>query len=165
VTPTRPRTLIVVAVVCAAASWLIVRATFATLPRLPWTGVIAMAVLAVAEAWTARNMQSRILGRRKGKPLAPIAVARMVALAKASSLGAATFGGLAAGLLIYTASSLNKTVPRADAITAAITVASAIALIAAALYLEHSLRAPDPPDDHDTSAGPGSPTTSHGEWS
>jgi uncharacterized membrane protein YbhN (UPF0104 family) len=163
-TPTRPRTLIVVAAVCAAVAWLIVRATFATLPRLPWTGVIAMAVLAVAEAWTGRNLRARILGRRKGKPLAPIAVARMVALAKASSLGAAIFGGLAAGLLIYTAGSLNKTVPRADAITAAITIGSAVALIAAALYLEHSLRSPDQPDDHEEPSGSGYPTSSHGDW-
>jgi hypothetical protein len=163
--PTRPRTLIAVAVVCAAVAWLIVRATFATLPQLPWTGVIAMVVLAAAEAWTGRNLRARILGQRKGKPLAPIAVARMVALAKASSLGAAIFGGLAAGLLIYTASSLNKTVPRADAITAAITVGSAVTLIAAALYLEHSLRAPERPDDREVPPESGSPTSSHGEWS
>jgi Protein of unknown function (DUF3180) len=146
-TPTRPWTLLAVAAVCMAAGWLAVRATFATLPPLPWTGVIAMLALAVAEGLTGRNLRARIEGRRAGKPLAPIAVVRMVALAKASSLGAAAFGGLAAGLLAYTANSLDKTVPRADAITAGVTLVSAIVLVAAALYLERCCRAPEPPDE------------------
>ena len=38
---------------------------------------------------------------RSAKPLAPIAVARLVALAKASSAAAAALGGLAGGYLIY----------------------------------------------------------------
>jgi preprotein translocase subunit SecG len=154
--PTRPWTLIAVAAVCAAIAWLVVRATFATLPRLPWTAVIAMLVLAIAEAWSGRNLQARILGRRGDKPLAPIAVARMVALAKASSLGAAAFGGLGVGVLAYTANSLDKTMPRADSITAGLWVAAAIVLVAAALYLEHCCRAPKPPDE------PGGPNGSAG---
>ena len=55
----------------------------------------------------------------------------MVALAKASSLGGAAFGGLAAGFLVYTAGFLNLTVPRHDAIAAAVTLAAAAILVAA----------------------------------
>jgi hypothetical protein len=73
----------------------------------------------------------------------------MVALAKASSLGGAAFGGLAAGFLAYTAGFLNLSVPRHDAINAAATVAAAAILVAAALYLEHCCRAPRAPDDDD----------------
>ena len=106
-TPTRPWTLVAVAAVCAVAAWLVVRSSFADLPTLPWTAVPALLLLAAAEALSGRNLRARISGRRTGKPLAPMAVARMAALAKASSLGGAAFGGLAAGFLAYTAGFLN----------------------------------------------------------
>jgi hypothetical protein len=141
-TPTRPWTLLVVAAVCALAAWLIVRATFSSLPTLPWTAAPAMLLLAAAEVVSGRNLRARIRGRRGGRPLAPIAVVRMAALAKASSVGAAAFGGLAAGFFIYTLGMLSVTVPRNDAINAGTTVAAAAILVAAALYLERSCRAP-----------------------
>jgi hypothetical protein len=147
---TRPWTLVVVAAACALVVWLIVRVTFTALPPLPWTAVPALLILAIAESFSGRNLRARIQGRRGGKPLAPIAVARMAALAKASSLGGAVFGGLGAGFLAYTLGSIDKTVPRSDAINAGATLASAAVLVAAALYLEHCCRAPTPPDDdHD----------------
>ena len=83
-------------------------------------------------------------GRRPGKPVEPIAVARMAALAKASSAAAAVFGGLAAGFRIYVAGPLGKGVPRADAYAAGGTVIAAAALTAAALYLERCCRALGP---------------------
>ena len=66
----------------------------------------------------------------------------MAALAKASSVGGAAFGGLAAGFFIYTLGMLSVTVPRNDAINAGTLVAVAAILVAAALYLERSCRAP-----------------------
>jgi peptidoglycan/LPS O-acetylase OafA/YrhL len=153
VNPTRPGTLLAIAVICAAIAWLTVHQTFATLPPLPWTAVPAMLLLAGGEALAGRNLKARISGRRTGKPLQPIAVARMAALAKASSAAAAALGGLAAGFGIYVAGQLEKQVPRADAWAAAATVLSAAALVAAALYLERSCRAPRPPEDRDSPSG------------
>jgi 4-amino-4-deoxy-L-arabinose transferase-like glycosyltransferase len=144
---TRLWTLVAVAAACALVVWLIVRLTFTTLPPLPWTAVPALLILAIAESFSGRNLRARIQGRRGGKPLAPIAVARMAALAKASSLGGAVFGGFGAGFLVYTLGSIDKAVPRRDAISAGVTLASAIVLVAAALYLERCCRAPAPPDD------------------
>ena len=141
-TPTRPWTLLAVAAVCALVAWLIVRTTFSSLPTLPWTAAPAMLLLAAAETVSGRNLRARIRGRRGGKPLAPIAVVRMAALAKASSVGGAAFGGLAAGFFIYTLGRLSVTVPRNDAINAGTTVATAAILVTAALYLERSCRAP-----------------------
>ena len=141
-TPTRPWTLLVVAAVCALVAWLIVRSTFSSLPTLPWTAAPAMLLLAAAETVSGRNLRARIRGRRAGRPLAPIAVVRMAALAKASSVGGAAFGGLAAGFFIYTLGLLSVTVPRNDAINAGTTVVVAAILVAAALYLERSCRAP-----------------------
>jgi len=150
VNPTRPGPLLAIAIIAAAAAWLIVRQTFTTLPPLPWTAVPAMLLLALGETVAGRNLRARITGRRvTGKPLQPIAVARMAALAKASSAAAAALGGLALGWGIYVAGMLEKHVPRQDAYAAFGTVLAAAALTAAALYLERCCRTPSPPDDPD----------------
>jgi hypothetical protein len=144
--PTRPATLAVVAVVCALAAWLLLRAVYQSLPPLPWTGVPALLVTAVAEAWTGRDLRARIAGKRGTKPAAPLFVSRMVALAKASSLAAAVIAGLALGFVIYLSGSLSETVPRQDAVTAAVTFAAAVVLACAAIYLEYCCRVPNAPD-------------------
>ena len=146
-TPTRPWTLATIAIAAALAAWLIVRATFTSLPPLPWTSVPTLLLLAVAEGLSGRNLRARVLGRGGTKPMSPIAMARMAVLAKASSAAAAAVGGFAAGFLAYVAASLEKPVPRGDAFAAGATLASAIVLVAAALYLEHCCRTPEPPDE------------------
>jgi hypothetical protein len=155
VKPTRISTLVIIAVVCAAAGWLLLRAVYAKLPPLPWTGVPALLIAAVAEAWTGRDLRARIAGpSRRGsgqgardlKPPAPLFVSRMVALAKASAVAAAIIAGFAAGFDFYLAGSLNASVPREDALTAVITFVAAVLLGWAALYLENSCRVPEDPD-------------------
>ena len=148
--PTRTSTLAIVAVVCALAAWLALHSVYERLPPLPWTGVPALLVAAVAEAWIGRDLKARIAGRRGLKPAAPLFVSRMVALAKASSLAAAVIAGLALGFVIYLSGSLDETAPRQDAVTAAVTFAAAVVLACAALYLEYCCRVPDAPD-HDQS--------------
>ena len=153
--PTRISTLVIIAVVCAAAGWVLLRAVYAKLPPLPWTGVPALLIAAVAEAWTGRDLRMRISSRhRRGsgqggrdlKPPAPLFVSRMVALAKASSVAAAIIAGFAAGFDFYLAGSLTASVPREDALTAVITFVAAVVLGCAALYLENSCRVPEDPD-------------------
>jgi Protein of unknown function (DUF3180) len=146
---TRPATLAGIFAVCAIIAWLAVRATFTSLPLLPVTTIPVLAALALGETFVGRYIRNRLAGRGSAKPLAPIAVTRLVALAKASSAGAAAIGGLCAGFLVYLLGSLDKTIPARDARVAGITVAAAVALIAAALYLERCCRAPKPPDDSD----------------
>jgi hypothetical protein len=149
---TRPGTLAAVFAICAILAWLVTKATFDNLPLLPISAVPALGALAIAEALVARHIRNRIT-RRRGpdtKPVAPIAVARLVALAKASSAAAAALGGLSAGYLIYVLGSLDKSIPARDARVAGATVAAALALVAAALYLERCCRAPRPPDDEDS---------------
>ena len=160
--PTRISTLVIIAVICAAAGWVLLRAVYAKLPPLPWTGVPALLIAAVAEAWTGRDLRARIAGpSRRGsgqgargsgqgardlKPPAPLFVSRMVALAKASAVAAAIIAGFAAGFDFYLAGSLNASVPREDALTAVITFVAAVLLGCAALYLENSCRVPEDPD-------------------
>ena len=145
--PTRISTLVIIAVVCAAAGWLLLRSVYAKLPPLPWTGVPALLIAAAAEAWTGRDLKARISGRRQGlKPVAPLFVTRMVALAKATSVAAAIIAGFTAGFDFYLAGSLNASTPREDALTAVITFVAAVLLACAALYLENSCRVPEDPD-------------------
>jgi hypothetical protein len=139
-TPTRVWTLVIIAAVCAIISWLLLRQVYSVLPALPWTGVPALLLLAAGEAWSGRSLRARMRGR--GRPVHPIAVARMAALAKATSLAAACVGGLAA----Y----------RADAYASAGTFVSAVVLILAALYLENGCRVPAQKD------GPGEPPAGSG---
>lgn len=144
---TRPSTLAGIFALCTLASWLAVRKTFVSLPLLPVGLVWVLLGLAVAETLVARHVRRRIARLGSGKPLAPIAVARLVALAKASSAAAAVLAGLAAGFLIYVLGMLDKPVPAHEARVAGVTLAAAAVLAAAALYLEHCCRAPKPPDD------------------
>jgi hypothetical protein len=142
--PTRLRTLLLSALACGVAAWLVLRLEYANLPPLPWSAVPALLILAVCETGTGWLLRAR-LRRRRGRPVPAIAVARVAALAKASSLAAALFSGLAAGSLAYVAGSLGKSSYQSDAYAAAGTLASAVALTLAALYLEHGCRVPPGP--------------------
>jgi Protein of unknown function (DUF3180) len=179
VKPTRVSTLVVIAVVCAGLGWLLLRSLYHRLPPLPWTGVPALLIAAMAEAWTGRDVKARIAARRGSgpgtgrgsgpgtgrgsgqetgrglKPVAPLFVSRMVALAKASSLAAAIIAGVAGGFDIYLSGSLGASVPRQDALTAVVTFAAAVVLACAALYLENCCRVPED-QDRDERAAPAS---------
>jgi len=147
--PTKPWTLLILAAICALIAWIVVRLSFPSLPPLPWTAVPALLLLAIGEFMTGRNVSARLDRKPGAKPIQPTAVPRLVALAKASSAAGACFGGLAVGFAIYTLPSLSKPVPRHDALAATFTTVAAIALVAAALYLERCCRASEPPDDDD----------------
>jgi hypothetical protein len=153
--PTRVWVLVMIALASLLVSWLVLRIVYASLPPLPWTAAVAMLLLAIAEAFSGRNLRARIRGGPGMKPIAPLAAVRMAALAKASSHAAAVIGGLAAGALVYLTSSLSKSVPRSDAITSGGTFVAAALLVLAALYLENSCRVPtDDGQDADQQRAP-----------
>jgi hypothetical protein len=160
VTPTRTRTLVLAFLICAAGSWLLLRLVYTVLPPLPWTGVPALALLAIAEAVSGRNVRARLRGGG-GTRIPPIAVARMAALAKASSLAAALIAGLAAGFLGYVLGSLDKPAYRTDAFASGVTLISAMTLVAAALYLENGCRVPKDRDQDDEEDEPPAPDHMH----
>jgi Protein of unknown function (DUF3180) len=147
--PTKPWSLLTIAVVSAAVGWIVVKFTFNSLAPLPWTAVPALILLAIGEFLFGRNLGPRLHGQPGAKPIQPMAVPRVVALAKASSAAGAAIGGLALGFLIYTIPSVAKPVPGHDALASAVTMLAAIGLVIAALYLESACRAPEPPDDSD----------------
>jgi hypothetical protein len=147
--PTKPWSLLIIAAVSAVAAWTAFRLSFSTMPPLPWSAVPALALLAIGEFLLGRNIGPRLQGRPGARPIQPMSIPRVVALAKASSAAAAAFGGLAIGAAIYTLPSLARPAARHDALAATFTAVAAIVLGAAALYLERCCRAPKPPEDDD----------------
>ena len=144
--PTRARALLLTGVLATAVTWALLTVVYAKLPPLTWTGVPALLIAAGAEAWAGRDLRARIQGRPGAKPAPPLFVARIVALAKASSQAAALLGGISVGFVIYLSGMLDATTPRNDMITAGVSFGSSLVLLAAALYLEYCCRVPAAPD-------------------
>lgn len=153
--PTRTRTLLLVIVLAAAVTWALLNAVYANLPPLTWTGVPALLIAAVAEAWFGRDLRGRIHGKRGTRPAPPLFVARVVALAKASSQTAALLAGICAGFMIYLADKTSGPTPRSDLIDVSLSFGACLVLLAAALFLEYCCRVPKDPDaDEDPTPPP-----------
>jgi hypothetical protein len=146
--PTSVSVLIVAALAAAAVGWLLLSFSYSLLPRLPWSPVIVLAVLAVAEGLLAQNTSARIQ-RKPGTPrVDPLAVARYVALAKASALVGALAAGFSAGLVAWLVLEPTKAA-RDDRPTAIGGLVAAVLLVGAALWLERACRVPPDPDRTD----------------
>ncbi len=142
VKPTRPWTLLLIAALAAAVTWAVLTAVYASLPPLTWTGVPALLIAAGAEAWFGRDLRARIQGKRGARPAPPLFVARVVALAKASSQGAALLAGVCAGFMIYLSGMVSAPTPRGDLVNASLSFGACLVLLAAALFLEYCCRVP-----------------------
>lgn len=145
--PTRPWLLVALAVVAGVVGYLLTLNYYADVESSPPRYSPALIVLiAFAEAYTASMTKARLTGRPGTRPINPLVVARLAALAKASSpVGALGFGAYA-GFLGYVAR-LSTPVAHADTRTAAFGTACSLGLVAAALLLERACRAPRPPQD------------------
>ena len=145
--PTRVRDLIAYAAAVTLITWLAVRQWYGDLPRLRWFVPLSLLLLAVAEVLAANQLRDRIRRRPGALPVQPLVAARMLALAKASSVVGAVMVGIWAGLLVYVVPRLGKLEAAGhDTAIAAFGVLAAVALTAAALWLEHSCRTPAPPN-------------------
>ncbi|MFC3898908.1 DUF3180 domain-containing protein [Lentzea rhizosphaerae] len=140
---TRPRDLTAVAIIAGLLAHLLLRLSYDSLPPMPALAGSTLFVIAVVEVVLAFSLRSRIQRRPGARPVQPLTAARAVALAKASSvLGALMFGAWT-GLLIYVIP-VRDSFPAAsnDLVAAAVGMISAVALTAAALWLEHCCKTP-----------------------
>jgi hypothetical protein len=159
VRPVVRRDLVVLAVGLALATWLVVRASYGSLPALRWWLPVPLGVLALAEALGARTLRARLAAQRDRRPPAergsapvrpvePMLVARLAVLAQASAYVAAASGGIWVGWLLYVAPSVSRLqAAGADTVTGVVGVTCSAALVAAALWLESVCRIPPSPDD------------------
>lgn len=145
--PTRPIDLITAGVVAAVVVYLLVQLVYGSLPRLPLLAGVTLLVLAIAEVLLGNALRARIEGRPGTQPVQPLLAARAVTVAKASSVAGAIMAGAWLAVLGYV-------LPLGDEIDAAagdtgaavVGLASALALVAAALWLERCCRTPDGQD-------------------
>ena len=151
--PTRRRDLAVAAGLAAIVGYLAVHVLYRYFPPITlWTGLSLLAV-AAAETWWAVSVRGRIrdgqIGVGVGR-LHPLAVARTVAVAKASAwVGAVMLGWWLAVLAYLLPRRAELRVAAADTPGALVAAASALALVAAALWLQNCCRSPGEPNGED----------------
>lgn len=150
--PTRKRELVAATVIAAVVGYLLVTLLYRWFPPITvWTGLSLLAV-AVAEAVWAFYVRAKItdgeIGVGGGR-LHPLAVARSVLIAKASAwVGALVLGWWSGvlGYLLPRRSTLR--VAGEDTAGAAVAAGCALALIVAALWLQHCCKSPEEPPDN-----------------
>lgn len=146
-TPTRPGTLALAALVACVVGWTLGRRFYGDIPRMTWFPAITLVLLAVTEGLAARTTWARIARRPGTLPVEPLVVARFAALAKASSLGGALVGGAYAGLLLWEIGQRDRlAAAAADVAETAGAVVGSLLLVAAALWLERACRIPKRPE-------------------
>jgi hypothetical protein len=150
--PTRKRDLTAAAVIAAVASYFAVVLLYRWFPPITmWTGVSLLAV-AIGEAGWAFYVRSRIsdgqIGVGAGR-LHPLAVARSVVIAKASAWVGAVVLGWWLGVLGYVLPRRSTLrVAGEDTAGAMVAAACALALLIAALWLQHCCKSPEEPPDN-----------------
>jgi hypothetical protein len=150
--PTRRRDLTAAVIGAAVLGYLLVMLLYRWFPPITlWTGSSLLAV-AAAEALWARYVRTKINNGEIGDGpgwVHPLSVARSVMIAKASAWVGALVLGWWVGVLVYL-------LPRRSWLRAAaedtpgsvVAAVSALALVVAALWLQHCCKSPQDPTEH-----------------
>jgi hypothetical protein len=150
--PTRRRDLTAAVIGAAVLGYLLVMLLYRWFPPITlWTGSSLLAV-AAAEALWARYVRTKINNGEIGDGpgwVHPLSVARSVMIAKASAWVGALVLGWWVGILVYL-------LPRRSWLRAAaedtpgsvVAAVSALALVVAALWLQHCCKSPQDPTEH-----------------
>lgn len=145
---TKARDLVIVVVLAALLVHLLLQVGYGQLPPLPLFAGSTLALIAAVETVFGYSLRARIARRPGTRPVAALAAARAVALAKASSQLGAIMLGAWLGVVAYALPRRDDFATAGSDTTSAIIGAScAAALIAAALWLEHCCRTPGKPDE------------------
>lgn len=145
-TPTRKRDLAVTAIVTAVVSYVLVLSLYRWFPPLTvWTGLSLVGIAAAEAGWggyVRAKVNAGEIGAGGGR-LHPIAVARSLVVAQASAWVGALVLGWWLGVLAYLLPRRSELqVAAADTAGAVVAAVSALALVAAALWLQHCCKSP-----------------------
>jgi hypothetical protein len=153
--PTKASTLVLTALLAAVVGWWLVSNFYGNVDQLPWLALATMLLLAIVEGVAAFAVKGRIERRPGTEPVDPLFAARLVALAKASSLGGSMVGGLYAGVFAWVFWQRNQLAAASEDVpVAAGGVLCAALLVGAALWLEYACRIPEGPDDTEAEGDP-----------
>jgi hypothetical protein len=148
VKPTSPWVLVLLALVAGGLAYVLTSQFYADLPSPPTFAPLSLLLIALAEAYLASTTRARMTGRSDTRPIDPIFVAKLAALAKASSpVGALAFGAYT-GFLVEVAR-MSGSAASSDTRTAALGMGCSLGLVAGALLLERVCRARPPDDETD----------------
>lgn len=125
--------------VIGVSAYVLLKVSYESLPPLGYLVPVPLAALAVVEFVAARRVRAAVRHDPYAKPMTAIAIARCVALGKASSLVGSGVAGAAVALLF-------RVVPEADTVTAAshdtrvavLLLASCLLVIGSGLVLERA---------------------------
>jgi hypothetical protein len=144
---TNPGDLLLPLVVVGVAVYVLLRFTYDSIPQLQYFLAVPLGGLGLVELVVARRVRGAVRHEPHARPMTAIAIARCVALGKATSLVGAGVGGAALGLL-------GRTLPDAGDISAAAhdsrvgvaLLVVAVLMVVAGLLLERS--GIDPGNEH-----------------
>nr|WP_237545894.1 DUF3180 domain-containing protein [Streptomyces sp. SID1046] len=149
----RPAVLAGIFVVAGVLSWAGARLwnAYGTLPGVPLAAPIVLGVIAAVLLATALSMRARLKAQRERRPGAkgvePLMAARAVVFGQASALVAALVAGMYGGVGVFLLTdALDVPARRDQAWYAGFSVLAGVAVIAAALFLEHVLKLPEDED-------------------
>lgn len=137
-------------------------AALGTLPAVPLLAPVILALIAAALLASALSLRARLRALREGRPDArpvePIMAARAVVFGQASALVSALVAGMYGGVgLFLVLERLGVPNRREQAIYAGLAVLAGIAVVAAAVFLEHVCRLPDGNGEDDRNGPVGEP--------
>lgn len=150
--PTRTRDLTAATAVMVVLGYLLVLLLYKWFPPITvWTGLSLLAV-AIAEAVWAFYIRAKIRDGQIGDGpgwLHPLAVARSVVIAKASAWVGALVLGWWLGVLLYLLPRRSTLrVAGEDTVGTVVAAGCALALVIAALWLQHCCKSPNEPEDN-----------------
>lgn len=150
--PTRKRDLTAATVLAAVAGYLLVVLTYRWFPPITLLTGVSLLAVAIAEAGWAFYVRAKINDGEIGDGpgwLHPLAVARSVLIAKASAWVGALVLGWWVGVLVYLLPRRSTLrVAGEDTAGAVVAAVCALALVVAALWLQHCCRSPDEPPEN-----------------
>ncbi|MEU5364641.1 DUF3180 domain-containing protein [Streptomyces sp. NPDC005925] len=129
-----------------------------TLPSVPLAAPVVLAVIAVVLLATAISIRARLKAQRERRPGAkgvdPLMAARAVVFGQSSALVAALVAGMYGGTGVFLLEFLDIPARRDQAIYAGFSVLAAVAVIAAAIFLERVCKLPEDEDDDTPGTAP-----------
>lgn len=149
---TKPRTLLLLALLGAVGGWVATALVDAVAGRsfpVPLTVPALMLVLALSVFVWARGTRARLEKRPGTKPMPPLLALRTAALALSVSRAGAFIGGFYLGVAVALSPSWDISYVRGLIVAAVVTAIGSALLVAAGLWLERICRIP-PSDEDET---------------
>jgi hypothetical protein len=144
--PTRVRALLIIALIAGAIGWLVGRIldaySAAGQPSLSWLTVGLLLFVALLLLIAARAAGGWVRERRYARTMNALAVARMVAVAKAAAVFGALVCGGYAGYGLFVLQLFESSAGQRRALIAGLTALAGLIVMLAALRLERACRVP-----------------------